>query len=242
MNVSSLTSTSATRPVGPPPGPPPGGAPEKTMKAVADTLGLDPEELKKALEGGSTMSSLAAQSGITQEDLVATIAATLPAQGPDGATIDTTSMATGIANGTRPERPPQPEVDHAQGIEALCSALGIRGSDLLDRFSSGTGISDLLAQNPRGLLPADGDAEPRGAGGRLLLSRAGRGRPPLCVRGHPKAWIARWTASARPATAMTLRSAVCGARRTTRGPRRPPIRQPIASGSAADQATDANRT
>ena len=37
---------------------------------------------------------------------------------------------------------------------------------------------------------------------------------------------ARWTASPRPATAMTRRSSVCGARRTTRGPSRPPTKKP----------------
>jgi 2-hydroxychromene-2-carboxylate isomerase len=31
------------------------------MRAVADRLGMDPDALKKALDGGSTMSSLAAQ-------------------------------------------------------------------------------------------------------------------------------------------------------------------------------------
>jgi hypothetical protein len=137
VNVSSLSSTSAMRLTGPPPGPPPSGGPEKTMQAVADRLGLDPDALKKALQGGSTISSLAAQAGISQDDLVATIAATLPAQGPDGVAVDTTSMATGIANGTRPARGPKPEVDVARSIEALSSALGISGSDLLDRLTNG---------------------------------------------------------------------------------------------------------
>ena len=148
MNVSSMTSTTATAPVDRPHGPHQGGGPEKTMKAVAEKLGMDPDALKKALGGGETMSSLAAKAGVSQDDLISTIAATLPAQSPDGVAVDTTSMATAIANGARPERPEKPGVDVAQGIEALSSALGISGSDLLDRLSSGTGISDLLAQNP----------------------------------------------------------------------------------------------
>jgi hypothetical protein len=118
------------------------------MQAVAGKLGMDPEALKKALKGGETMSSLAAKSGVSQDDLVATIAATLPAQGPDGVATDPTSMATGIANGARPGRPEKPQVDVAQGIQALSSALGISGQDLLDRLTNGTGISDLLARNP----------------------------------------------------------------------------------------------
>ena len=43
MNVSSLSSTSATAPVGPPPGHHHGGGPEKTVQAVADRLGMDSE-------------------------------------------------------------------------------------------------------------------------------------------------------------------------------------------------------
>jgi hypothetical protein len=54
----------------------------------------------------------------------------------------------GSANGARPARGPKPEVDLDQGIQALSSALGISGPDLLDRLTNGTGISDLLAQNP----------------------------------------------------------------------------------------------
>ncbi len=148
MNVSSPGTTSATAPVGPPPGHHRGGGPQKTMRAVADKLGMDPEALKKALDGGETMTSLAARSGVSQDDLVSTIAASLPTQGPDGVAIDTTRMATSIANGTRPERKHKPEVDVAQGIQALSSALGISGSDLLDHLTNGTGIADLLAKNP----------------------------------------------------------------------------------------------
>jgi uncharacterized protein YidB (DUF937 family) len=145
MNVNSIGSTTALRAMGGPPPPPPGGGPEKTLQAVAERLGTDAESLEASLDGGSTMSSLAAAAGISQEDLVATIAATLPAQGPDGAAVDTTSMATQIANGSWPSPPARPEVDLGQGLDALSSALGISSSDLLERLTSGTGISDLLS-------------------------------------------------------------------------------------------------
>ena len=148
MNVSTLTSTSATTAVAQPHGHHQGAGHEKTVQAVADKLGMDPEDLKKALKGGETMSSLAAKKGVSQDDLVATIASTLPAQRPGGVAVDTTSMATGIANGTRPERPNKPGADVAQGIQALSNALGISGQDLLDRLTNGTGIADLLAENP----------------------------------------------------------------------------------------------
>ena len=94
------------------------------------------------------MSSLASAAGITQDELIGTIAATLPAQGPDGVATDTTAMATAIASGQRPGPPPRPEVDLGQGIDTLSGALGISSSDLLERLTSGAGISGLLAVNP----------------------------------------------------------------------------------------------
>jgi hypothetical protein len=148
MDVSSISTTSTVQATGQHHGHGKAGGPEKTMQAVAEKLGMDPEALKAALKDGSTMSDLAAQKGISQDDLVATIAATLPAQGPDGVAIDTTSRATQIANGTRPERPARPEVDVAQSLDALSGALGISSSDLMERLTDGTGISDLLSQNP----------------------------------------------------------------------------------------------
>jgi DNA-binding phage protein len=148
MNVSSVGSTAPMRPAGAPRG----GGHEKTMKAVADELGMSTDDLKSALKSGSTMADLAKTAGVSQDDLVKTIASTLPATGPDGATVDTTAMATNIANGVRPQRPAQAsgsgaDADLGQGIDALSSALGISSSDLLDRLTSGSGITDLLSGN-----------------------------------------------------------------------------------------------
>jgi uncharacterized protein YidB (DUF937 family) len=132
-----------------PAGRPPAGGPEKTMKAVAEKLGMSTDDLKSALKSGSTMADLAKTAGVSQDDLVKTIASTLPTTGPDGASIDTTTMATNIANGVRPERPEKPQADLNQGLDSLSGALGISSSDLLDRLTSGTGISDLLSGNPQ---------------------------------------------------------------------------------------------
>jgi uncharacterized protein YidB (DUF937 family) len=153
MNVSSLGSTPAMRPAGPPPG----GGHEKTMKAVAAKLGMSTGDLRSALTSGSTMADLAKTAGVSQDDLVKTIASTLPATGPDGATIDTTAMATHIADGSRPQRPEHgsgqgsapSEADLGKGLDALSGALGISSSDLLDRLTSGSGITDLLTGNPQ---------------------------------------------------------------------------------------------
>ena len=149
MNVSSLTSVAATQAMGPPHT---GGGREKTLKAVAEKLGMSAEDLKSALKSGSTMADLATAAGVPQDDLVSTIASTLPTQRPDGAPIDTTQMATDIANGVRPQQhghQDKPVTDLGQGVDALSSALGISSDDLLNRLTSGSGISDLLKGNPQ---------------------------------------------------------------------------------------------
>jgi uncharacterized protein YidB (DUF937 family) len=110
---------------------------------------MSTDDLKSALKSGSTMADLAKSAGVSQDDLVTTIASTLPATGPDGAATDTTAMATNIANGVRPQRPEKPEADLNQGLETLSGALGISSSDLLDRLTSGSGITDLLTGNPQ---------------------------------------------------------------------------------------------
>jgi uncharacterized protein YidB (DUF937 family) len=145
----------------PPTGPLPGGGRQKTLQAVADKLGMDGGSLRSALKSGSTMSSLAQTAGVSQDDLVSTIAGTLPAEGRDGEAIDTQDMATKIANGTMPHGPhrshrPQSGASQAQsqssglsqGLDALSSALGISSTDLVKRLTDGTGIADLLSQNP----------------------------------------------------------------------------------------------
>ena len=148
MSISSITSTSAPQPTARPHH---GGGPEKTMKAVADELGMSTDDLKAKLKDGSTMADLAKAAGVSQDDLVATIKSTLPTQGPDGASTDTTKMATDIANGVRPQRHAsqnKPDADLGQGLDALSTALGISSDDLLDRLTNGSGINDRLASNP----------------------------------------------------------------------------------------------
>jgi hypothetical protein len=146
MNVSPVSGTAATRPAGKPHG----GGHEKTVKAVADELGMSTDDLRSALKSGSTMADLATTAGVSHDDLVATIASTLPTTGPDGATVDTTAMATNIADGVRPQRPAHSSgPDLGTGLDALSGALGISSSDLLDRLTDGSGITDLLQGNPQ---------------------------------------------------------------------------------------------
>jgi uncharacterized protein YidB (DUF937 family) len=128
-----------------------GGA-EKTLSAVADELTMSTDDLKKDLASGKSLTDIASAAGVSKDDLVSTIARTLPSTGPDGSTVDTTSMATRIADSTRsaPKPPPSARTgpDLGTGIDTLASALGVSSDDLLQRLTDGSGISDLLTSNP----------------------------------------------------------------------------------------------
>ncbi|SDP59266.1 hypothetical protein SAMN05660199_04323 [Klenkia soli] len=151
-SISALSSTSAAwataqtqRPSGPPPG---GGGPEKTNAAVADLLGIDADTLKTQLAGGKTMSELAEAAGVDEDDLVATIQATLPTDAPSAMATDIASGKIG-PGGPAGGPPPKPPVDAQSGIQALSDAFGISSDDLLARLTDGTGIQDLLDANPQ---------------------------------------------------------------------------------------------
>jgi uncharacterized protein YidB (DUF937 family) len=127
---------------------------EKTLSAVADKLGISTGDLKKQLQSGQSLTDIAAAKGLDKDDLVSTIASTLPSAGPDGAQLDTTAMATRIADRTH-QTPPSSrpsssdgESELGKGLDALSSALGINTDELLQRLTDGTGISDLLSANP----------------------------------------------------------------------------------------------
>jgi uncharacterized protein YidB (DUF937 family) len=131
------------------------GGSEKTIKAVADELQMSPADLKKELASGKSLADVASAKGVSKDDLVSTIASTLPSTAPDGTTIDTTARATQIADSTRQAPPPRAgsgpndgATDIGTGIDTLAGALGISSDDLLQRLTDGTGIADLLSANP----------------------------------------------------------------------------------------------
>ena len=127
---------------------------EKTLSAVADKLGISTRDLKKQLQSGQSLTDIAGALGLDKDRLVSTIASTLPSTGPNGAQLDTSAMATRIAD--RSLQAPQSsrtstdgaESELGKGLDALSRALGISTDDLLQRLTDGTGISDLLSANP----------------------------------------------------------------------------------------------
>jgi uncharacterized protein YidB (DUF937 family) len=129
---------------------------EKTFSAVADTLKMSTDDVKKDLAAGKSLTDIASAAGVSKDDLVSTIASTLPSSTPDGALVDTTAIATRMADSTRNAPLPGPSAaagarggsDLGKGIDTLASALGISSDDLLQRLTDGSGISDLLTSNP----------------------------------------------------------------------------------------------
>jgi uncharacterized protein YidB (DUF937 family) len=125
----------------------------KTLSAVADQLKMSTDDLRQQLAGGRSLSDIAQAQGVSKDALVQTIAGTLPGTAPDGRAVDTTAMATRIADATRQGSPMRtggngPGSDLGTGIESLASALGVSSGDLVQRLTDGTGIADLLSANP----------------------------------------------------------------------------------------------
>lgn len=131
-----------------PPRVPPG------MEAAAKTLGISGDDLRTALKSGATLADLAAQKGVSKDDLVAAIAKDLKANAPANAPagIDFTSMATQIVDrspgsGPPPGPPPQAGDSGNSKLSELSSLLGMKETDLLSALESGTSLSDLLASS-----------------------------------------------------------------------------------------------
>lgn len=145
MSVSAITGSSAVALHGPPrgrPEPPP-------MTNTAGLLGMSADELRDAQKSGTTLTDLAAQKGVSKDDLVTSIASDLKVSKPDGAPElsddQLTEMATNIADGKRPQGPPPPRAqqsgEHAQvNLESLADKLGMSTDELLDQLVSGTPV------------------------------------------------------------------------------------------------------
>jgi hypothetical protein len=152
MSITSITST--TQPPAPPHGGPPRTPP--ALSGTASLLGLSADELRDAQRSGTTPADLAAQKGVSKDDLVKSIAADLEANKPEGApalsATQLTEMATGIAEGRRPDGPPPPPPgqggDGQERVQlnaaSLAEALGTDVETLLQRLRSGEDVGALL--------------------------------------------------------------------------------------------------
>jgi uncharacterized protein YidB (DUF937 family) len=91
IEFSAASATQATRHPG-----------QSAFKAVETLLGMQPDEIRSALDSGKTLVDLAADKGVSKDDLIKTIATAIKADRP-GITDDrATDMATRIATRTPP--------------------------------------------------------------------------------------------------------------------------------------------
>jgi flagellar capping protein FliD len=135
------------------------------MKEVAKLLGLTGSELSSQLQSGKTLHSLAAEKGVSGNELIKTIETELSTHKPEGApTLEPsqlTQIATSIANGTPPSGVGQ--IGHASSTQGesstLAHKLGVEPSELLAQLEEGRELSSLVPSTG-----STSDGRPRTAG------------------------------------------------------------------------------
>lgn len=153
--------------------PPPVGGPrdsnpgKQAMAGAASLLGMSGDGLRTALQGGqTTLADLAAQKGVSRDDLLAAVTKGLQDAGPPpGAeSIDAAAIADRIIDGRGgpargpggPGGPRDRDGDHdgdmATRLQSLTSALGMDQTSFFDALKSGTSLSQLADQH--GMSPS----------------------------------------------------------------------------------------
>jgi hypothetical protein len=130
--------------------PPHGRHKPPSLDKTAELLGMSSDDLRDAQRSGTTLTDLAAQKGVSKDDLVKSIAEDLKAGKPDGAPelseAQLAEMATSVADGKRPQRPhggPPPGASAATGdraganLQSLADELGLDPADLLEQLKTG---------------------------------------------------------------------------------------------------------
>lgn len=138
-----------------------GGNPMKQiLSGAASLLGMSDDELRTALQGGSTtLKDLAVQKGVSQDDLLATVTTGVQDVGPPpgAGAVDATTIAQRIIDGRGGPPPPgghhrggdhdgDRDGDMATRLQALTSALGMDQTSFFDALKSGSSLSDLADQ------------------------------------------------------------------------------------------------
>lgn len=143
-----INSASNVQQMGPPPGGrPPGGGPMKAgMDAAAEMLDLEPQELRSALESGSTLAELADAAGVSTEDLKASMAEAIAKTAPAEVAERMTSKLDDVIAGERPPPPPRRQQSELSNVvDSLASALDTTTEDLLASIESGS-LAEMFAQ------------------------------------------------------------------------------------------------
>jgi hypothetical protein len=139
MNVSAIGAQAAQYGSGPRPAPP-------SLDATAKLLGMSTDELDQARASGTTLADLAAGKGVSKDALVASIAADLKANLPQGAAAPSdarlTQLATGIAEGKHTHGHHHHRHHHAAGATEAAGATATQPTGAA--ATPGTGIDALV--------------------------------------------------------------------------------------------------
>jgi lambda repressor-like predicted transcriptional regulator len=125
-----------------------------TMSNVAKLLGMSLSDLRSKLEGGTSLSDVAKQRGVSQDQLLQTIQSSLKAQDPNAVASSLNVAAQRIAarhghhghHGGGGPTPAAAGTSSTTTLNSLASALGMNSSDLVSELKAGTPLSDIGQQ------------------------------------------------------------------------------------------------
>jgi flagellar capping protein FliD len=129
------------------------------LTETAQLLGVSTSQLNQDVQSGTTLSSLASQTGVSSTSLVSAIESDLQANAPQGAqplsSTQLTQIANNIANGTAPSGGGQFSAGGSAGgvtgagpqsnLASLASTLGSDPTTLLAQLISGQDLSSALS-------------------------------------------------------------------------------------------------
>jgi uncharacterized protein YidB (DUF937 family) len=138
------------------------------MDAAAKALGMSSSDLRTALQSGQSLSSIATSKGISQDTLVAAMAAAIQQANPNVTADQATSVATAIATRTPPSGArPAASTDPTQaasgtaatsghhhhhhhkamaaGMDAAAKTLGMTTTDLTSTLQSGQSLASIAS-------------------------------------------------------------------------------------------------
>ena len=124
------------------------------MANVAKLLGMSVSDLKSKLESGSSLSDVAKQRGVSQDQLLQTIQSSLKTQDPNASASSLDVAAQRIAghhghhghHGGGSPTPAAADTSSTTTLNSLASALGMNSSDLVSELKAGTPLSDIGQQ------------------------------------------------------------------------------------------------
>jgi hypothetical protein len=148
-----------------------GSAMNQVMSSTSQLLGMSEQDLRTSLRSGQSLSDLAAQKGVSKDDLVSTVSSAISSSqsGVQG-TQDPTALAQRIVDRKggghhhhhhKQTSDTDDQTSSAQSLGGLAGALGMSQSDLLQALQGGSSVFGLADQNG---VPSDSLADYLGQG------------------------------------------------------------------------------